>query len=123
MEDIQNQAASFRKKRRISKYSVGASRKKTITDPEPYSILITSMPNGRSYTVHICPADQTHLLKREAHFSEGDLRDTLAHCSLADAVRIIAQAQLTGKCDLRRRKIYLDVARAASLGWYGAHRV
>ena len=68
----------------------GVSRKE-IADPEPNSISITFLPNdGRTYTVHIRPADQTYVLERKAYFTEGDLRATLAHCPLVDAEHVIA---------------------------------
>ena len=78
------------------------------------------MPNdSRSYTVYIRPTNQAGVLERKAYFTEGDLRETLERCLLSEvSERIIAQAQINGRCDLRRKKVYLDVARAAALGWY-----
>jgi hypothetical protein len=118
-----NAALSFRNRKRAPKYAGGASRKKTISRLEPYSIAITLTPDEcRTYTVHIRPADQAHVLERKAYFTESDLRETLGRCVLSEpSERIIAQVQKTGSCDLRRKIVYLDVARAAALGWYEAH--
>jgi hypothetical protein len=117
-----NTPSSFGHLRRSSKYASGASRKKTKTGLHPYSIAITFIPNSpRGYTVHIRPAGQAHVAERKAYFTEGDLRDTLERCPLGElSERIIAQAQMTGTCDLRTKKLYLDIARAAALGWYEA---
>jgi len=122
LQDLPDAAVPLTKQRRPSKHAGGGSRKRTSTDPEPYSIWVTFVPNdGRIYTVHIRPANQTDILERKAYFTEGELRATLANCPLVDAEQVIGQAQLTGRCDLGRKKICLDVARAAALGWYQAH--
>ena len=85
----------------------------------PYALFITFGPHERKYTVHIQPADQ-HAIPRTAYFSELDLRNTLEHCLERESVdRIVAKAQSKGICDLRKKHVYLDIARAAALGWFG----
>ena len=85
----------------------------------PYSIYVTFSPEDRRFTVSIRPSDQWAVC-RQAYFSEPELKNVLVDCMPASSAdRIIQKAMTTGVCDLRSRKIPLDVARAAALGWFG----
>ena len=85
----------------------------------PYSILIAAMPLDQTkYVIYIRPEHERENA-RTAYFSETDLRYALSQCFEDESVnRIIARARLTGRCDLRETDVYLDLARAAALGWY-----
>ena len=90
---------------------------------EPYAIRIAFTPMGeRRYTVHIRPAGQS-VLPRTAYFTEFDMKNALEACfPSTTADQIFAQLQAKGVCDLREKKVYLDIARAAALGWFGSNR-
>ena len=122
MEDSGSAALSSSNYRGRRRCAGDVPPKKTHTGVQPYSIAIKFAPNNpKSYTVHIRPAGEAHVLEREAYFTEGDLRETLERClSSLDAERMMAKAHMTGSCNLRRQKVYLDIAFAAALGWYNA---
>ena len=86
---------------------------------KPYSILVTFSPfTDPRYAVHIRPGGK-QAVSRTAYFCEGDLKYALAQCfPEQSAAEILARVQSSGVCDLRRKDTYLDVARAAALGWY-----